>query len=232
MHLPSHFHPYIDGVPDSIPITPGSIIPRDALFLLEHEAVERLLSLGWLELGGERLLDGDSGDPRDLEPGDVAIAACMECIREDANASELPVETYIEPRSGRVVRPETPWERPNLVSRRMWFARVGSHSTSLELAANGEVAGLLVSQAISRLGAGAPGVEHFDPATWDLPPDPTESSVRRASSGYFHGLWSVCSCGLWEDSSTFLDVWGHVPILLVSTVDGVPASLTLLPKHL
>lgn len=232
MRLRSHFHPPLHRVPDSISIAPGTLIPRDALFLLDHEEIARFLARGRLELAAARLVDADSSDPRDLAAGDLAIAACMECISDEAGAPDLPIGTYTDARSGRIVRPETPWERLNLAARRMWFARFHSGSASLELAADGELAGLLVTQAISQHGAGTPGVERFDPARWDLPRGPTETSVRRASSGYFHGLWSVCSCGRWEDSSTFLDVWGNVPILLLSSVDGVPGSLTLLPKGL
>lgn len=226
----SHYAPAVPGVPDTIRIEPGTVIPSSGIFSLSHAEVENFVR-GRTVLTDDGMDDPVTDEPREIEEGDFVIAMCQDCIWEIVDSPYLPKHAYVEPAQGITVESTGPWEWLNMAAGLMWFGRYRSDPPALEPAADGSIVTILVSDAITELGAGTPGVEPFDPSRWQLPSNPTEASVRIARSGYFQGLWSVCSCGRWDDTSAFLDIWGHVPIVSLVISSGSPFEITLLPRR-
>lgn len=76
--------------------------------------------------------------------------------------------------------------------------------------------GYMVEIGIGQLRAGTPERSRFQFHCFDLPLQATAGAVEMAErTGFFTGIWSVCSCGDPGDGSSFVWIWGHTLFLVL-----------------
>jgi hypothetical protein len=190
-------------IPD---ITPGERFDRDHIFELDDALVEELRSSGVVSLADEVMIDWMSESRRRIVGGDRALVIRASYLRR---WNVLPGHAY---RAARwLVQGEGPLEQMNLLTLQTWIVRFVEHPA--RLVREGDVGlNAAIGERASELGAGTPGRAPFRADDWIVSRCGIESSRAEAeATGFFSGMWDCCSCGLPDDSSTYLWVWVPFP---------------------
>lgn len=200
----------------------GIVFYRDAIFEdLSSDQVDAVRRGEEIVLRSDDLVLEPSAEPRKLSDGDLAVVIDV----ATAEKMNVPAESYTEPVKGWIVEPLTPLVRLDLLLTYSWIARYRSSNRSLVPHDTTSVRGLLDDSEMLRQ-------ESFDFLDYELDLDPVPEAIREAEVGSYTGLWSVCSCGHWEDGSEFVWIRGGTLVAAARSIDGAISSVSILPRAL
>ncbi len=206
-------------------ITPGETFDRDHIFELGDPLIAELRSSGMVGLGESEMLDVSAMHRRTIGSGDRALVIRSSYLDR---WNELPGIAYETAKS--IVEGDGPLERMNLLTLETWIARFEEGPARLMREGDATLNASIVARAIGQLGAGSTRRAPFRAEEWLVSKCGIESSRAQAeATGFFSGMWDSCSCGIPDDSSTYLWVWGGVPFLEIRVDSGSIYSIELLP---
>lgn len=218
--------PMPESTDELIPaLTPGETFDRAHIFELDEEHVDELRSSETVNVGEDEMYDVFAASRRRIIAGDRAFVIRASYLDR---LEELPGTAYAT--STGIVEGEGPVERMNLLTLNTWLARFDDGPERLIREGDASLNASIVARAVGDRGAGSPGRAPFRAEEWVLSECGIETSrVEAEATGFFSGMWSCCSCGIADDSSTYLWVWGGVPLLEVRVDSGSICSIELLP---
>ena len=206
-------------------VSGGLSFTRDSMFHLSDDEIDRLLGDRRVSLGPEHRIEEPWDDRKPIANGVLCLA-----LRESwTDTSPRISRQYTSRPKGWILDnfEMGGFDDPEGYARNMWLTCFELEPFALSLVDSRSVGEILSQIASShaettrRSDDWLPGVEpHVFP----------EALAAAMPDGSYSGAWTVCSCGHWADSSSFLWMFDHRPLLRVDVVSAAVFAVDLLPS--
>jgi len=206
-------------------VSGGLSFTRDSMFHLSDAEVDTLLGDRRVSLGPEHRIEEPWDDRKPIPNGVLCLA-----LRESWTGTSPRISRQYTSRPKGWILDNSSMgglDDPEAYARNMWLTRFELEPFGLSLLDSRSLGELLSQIASSpaettrRSEDWLPGVERHV-----LP----EALAAAMPDGSYSGAWTVCSCGLWEDSSSFLWMFDHRPLLRVDIASMSVFRVELLPS--